>query len=80
MKPSSGFTAMIHRDQVRRDLRAGLLPVREIARRAGCSVRTVYRIEAERERPARAPETENTLSALSALIKETEAYYENKSF
>ena len=73
---------MTDRDQVRRDLRAGLLPVREIARRAGCSVRTVYRIAAERERPAAAaaPETENAISALSALIKETEAYYENKSF
>lgn len=73
---------MIDRDQVRLDLRAGLLPVSEIARRAGCSVRTVYRIEAERERPAPAPtpETENPLSALSAIIKTTEAYYENKSF
>ena len=70
---------MIDRDQVRRDLRAGLLPVREIARRAGCSVRTVYRIEAERGRPAPAPETENALSALSALIKETEAFYNDRN-
>ena len=70
---------MIDRDQVKRDLRAGLLPVREIARRAGCSVRTVYRIEAERERPASAPETENALSALSALIKETEAFYNDRN-
>lgn len=70
---------MIDRDQVRRDLRAGLLPVREIARRAGCSVRTVYRIEAERERPAPALETESALSALSALIKETEAFYNDRN-
>lgn len=72
---------MIDRDQVRRDLRAGLLPVREIARRAGCSVRTVYRIEAERERPAPAPspETENVLSALSAIIKTTEAFYNDRN-
>jgi len=72
---------MIDRDQVRRDLLAGLLPVREIARRAGCSVRTVYRIEAERERPAPAPapESKNALSALSALIKETEAYYNDRN-
>ena len=71
---------MIDRDQVRRDLRAGLLPVREIARRAGCSVRTVYRIEAERERPAQAtaPETENALSALSALIADFENYYKTE--
>lgn len=70
---------MIDREQVRRDLRAGLLPVREIARRAGCSVRTVYRIEAERERPAPEPETENALSALSAMIKETEAFYNDRN-
>lgn len=69
---------MIDRDQVRRDLRAGLLPVREIARRAGCSVRTVYRIEAERERPAPAPETENAFSALSALISDFENYYKTE--
>lgn len=70
---------MIDREQVRRDLRAGLLPVREIARREGCSVRTVYRIEAERERPAPEPETENALSALSAMIKETEAFYNDRN-
>lgn len=74
---------MIDREQIKKDLRAGFLPVREIARRAGCSVRTVYRIEAEREQPAPAPapapETENALSALSALIKETEAFYNDRN-
>lgn len=70
---------MIDQEQIKKDLRAGLLPVSEIARRAGCSVRTVYRIAAERERPARAPETENALSALSALIKETEAFYNDRN-
>ena len=69
---------MIDRDQVRRDLRAGLLPVREIARRAGCSVRTVYRIEAERERPAPASETESALSDLSALITDFENHYKTE--
>ena len=69
---------MIDRDQVRRDLREGLLPVREIARRAGCSVRTVYRIEAERERPAAAPETESALSDLSALITDFENHYKTE--
>lgn len=69
---------MIDRDQVRRDLRAGLLPVREIARRAGCSVRTVYRIEAGSgagEAPQAEPAAENALSALSAIIKTTEDFY-----
>ncbi len=69
---------MIDRDQVRRDLRAGLLPVGEIARRAGCSVRTVYRIEAERERPAPASETESALSDLSALITDFENHYKTE--
>ena len=69
---------MIDRDQVRRDLRAGLLPVREIARRAGCSVRTVYRIEAEREQTAPAPETESALSDLSALITDFENHYKTE--
>jgi len=74
---------MIDREQIKKDLRAGLLPVREIARRAGCSVRTVYRIQAGSgagEAPQAEPAAENALSALSAMIKETEAYYENKSF
>lgn len=70
---------MIDREQIKKDLRAGLLPVREIARRAGCSVRTVYRIEAEREQPAPAPADENALSALSALIKEMEAFYNDRN-
>lgn len=71
---------MIDRDQVRRDLLAGLLPVREIARREGCSVRTVYRIQAEREQTALAttPETENALSALSALITDFENHYKTE--
>lgn len=73
---------MIDRDQVRRDLRAGLLPVREIARRAGCSVRTVYRIQAGSgagEAPQAEPAAENALSALSAMIKETEAFYNDRN-
>lgn len=73
---------MIDRDQVRRDLRAGLLPVREIARRAGCSVRTVYRIQAGSgagEAPQAEPAAENALSSLSAMIKETEAFYNDRN-
>ena len=73
---------MIDREQVRRDLRAGLLPVREIARRAGCSVRTVYRIQAGSgawEAPQAEPAAENALSALSAMIKETEAFYNDRN-
>lgn len=66
---------MIDREQIKKDLRAGLLPVREIARRAGCSVRTVYRIAAERERPAPAPETDEGRKTLYAMIQALDGYY-----
>lgn len=66
---------MTDREQVRRDLRAGLLPVSEIARRAGCSVRTVYRIAAERERPAPARPEDGSRKTLSAMIQALDGYY-----
>ena len=78
---------MINREQVRRDLRAGMLPVSEIARRAGCSVRTVYRIAAGAVPGGGAapdgwpfqvkkPQTEaEAKKALSTLIAELEEYY-----
>ena len=65
---------MTNRDQVRRDLRAGLLPVSEIASRAGCSVRTVYRIAAEPEQAASGLEQSNPKNTLSAIIAEFEEY------
>lgn len=78
---------MIDREQVRRDLRSGLLTVEEIASRNGCSARTVYRIG--REAPAvagplsgmaaatkTAPETKAEANkSLSATLKEFENYY-----
>lgn len=81
---------MVNRDQVLRDLRAGMLPVAEIARRAGCSVRTVYRIAGEARREPwplpeatgaspfqdQKPQTEaEAKKSLSALIAELEEYY-----
>lgn len=81
---------MINREQVRRDLRAGMLPVAEIARRAGCSVRTVYRIAAgagpgggaatgASPFQVKKPETEaEAKKALSALIAELEDYYKTE--
>lgn len=69
---------MIDREQIKKDLRAGLLPVREIARRAGCSVRTVYRIAAERERPVQARPEDGSGKTLSALIQALDGYYKTE--
>lgn len=81
---------MINREQVRRDLRSGLLTVEEIASRAGCSVRTVYRIAAGAGPggvaapdgwpfQVKKPQTEaEAKKALSALISEFENYYKTE--
>ena len=69
---------MTDREQIKKDLRAGMLPVSEIARRAGCSVRTVYRIAAERERPAPAPAADDDRKTLSAMIQALDGYYKTE--
>ena len=79
---------MVDREQVRRDLRSGLLTVEEIASRNGCSARTVYRIGAgegaavagpfsgRAAATKTVPETKAEANkVLSAILKDFEDYY-----